>query len=291
MMIQDVYRSEPWKMIVCCIMLNQTSGVQVKKMMRNFFKKFPSLESIRMASEDKIAEQLKDLGLQNVKASRIKKFCKAFPEDYDVVKNDLIGFPGVGEYAQESVDVFIRRKSNASANDKEIRNYLQNSASFEDFKNSISDYISNFGSLQPIKRYAPLEVLNFAYNYDSKLFCDVTDDRLTYVIDKLETYKESLTDVNNRLFFHRSNRQAVIQFDQSGILPNCTVSIQFQIRENVLYLTVFQRSQDIEKLEMDCEIFNRMALEIIKKQEGVDDYKVQVLVGNMHKFIHNTGVK
>lgn len=286
-MIQDIYRSEPWKMIVCTILLNQTSGVQVKKMMRRFFKKFNSLQSIRDASEDQIVSEIRELGMQNVKAKRIKMFCSSFSDSVDLMRDNIVGFLGVGDYTQESIDVFIKRDNNIDAKDKEIRAYLDRSYDFKALYYQTNKFIDENGSLQPIKRYAPKEVLNYLYEYDSNMFCDVIDDRLKYVIDKLDTYKKSLEDVNNRLFFHRSNRQAVIQFDQSGILPNCTVSIQFQIRENILYLSVFQRSQDIEKMEMDCEIFNRMALEVIKKQDDVDDYRVKVFVGNVHKFIHN----
>lgn len=287
MMIQDIYRSEPWKMIVCTILLNQTSGVQVKKMMRKFFKKFNSLQSIRDASEGQIVSEIRELGMQNVKAKRIKMFCSSFSDSVDLMRDNIVGFLGVGDYTQESIDVFIKRDNNVDAKDKEIRAYLDRSYDFKALYDQTNKFIDENGSLQPIKRYAPKEVLNYLYEYDSNMFCDVTDDRLKYVIDKLDTYRESIEDVNNRLFFHKSNRQSVIQLDQSGIFPNCTVSIQFQIRDNILYLSVFQRSQDIEKMEMDCEIFNRMALEIIKRQEDVDDYRVKVFVGNMHKFIHN----
>lgn len=287
MMIQDIYRTEPWKMIVCTIFLNQTSGVQVKKMMRKFFKRFPTLESIREADINDISEEIEDLGLQHAKANRIKSFCSAFSEEVDLMRDSLLGFKGVGDYSQESVDLFIKRNRDIETKDEEIRAYLQKIIDFDSFKKKTERFIEDNGSLQPIKRYAPIEVLNYFYEYDSTLFCDVIDDRLKYVIDKLDTYKKSLEDVNNRLFFNDSNRQSVIQFDQSGILPNCTVSIQFQIRDNILHLSVFQRSQDIEKMEMDCEIFNRMALEVIKKQDDVDDYRVKVFVGNMHKFIHN----
>ena len=286
-MIQDIYRSEPWKMIVCTILLNQTSGVQVKKMKRRFFKKFNSLQSIRDASEYQIVSEIRELGMQNVKAKRIKMFCSSFSDSVDLMRDNIVGFLGVGDYTQESIDVFIKRDNNIDSKDKEIRAYLDRSYDFKALYDQTNKFIDENGSLQPIKRYAPKEVINYLYEYDSNMFCDVTDDRLKYVIDKLDTYRESIEDVNNRLFFHRSNRQSVIQFDQSGIITNCTVSIQFQIRDNILYLSVFQRSQDIEKMEMDCEIFNRMALEIIKRQEDVDDYRVKVFVGNMHKFIHN----
>lgn len=283
-MIQDIYRSEPWKMIVCTILLNQTSGVQVKKMMRRFFDRFDSLQSIRDSSEEEIANLISELGMQNVKAKRIKMFCTAFSEDVDLIRDGVVGFRGVGDYTQESVDVFICRDRSVDAKDKEIKKYLERSYSFLDLKNMISSDIDKRGFTRCDMNNSPKEILDYFYEYDSNMFCNVIDDRLVYVIDKLDTYKNCLQNVNRRLKNDITTRQAVIQFDQSEDLPNCTVSIQFQIRDSVLYLSIFQRSQDIEKLEMDCEIFNRMALEVIKHQERVDDYRVRVFVGNMHRL-------
>jgi thymidylate synthase len=283
-MIQDIYRGEPWKLVVCTILLNQTSGVQVKRMMRKLFKKFPTEESMIFSTESELSSSISELGLQNVKAKRIRDFLKSIVADSEFYMKDVSELPGVGSYTEESIDVFVRRNIDRDISDKEIRAYVEKIVEFETMKSKVEGDIYCTGSKMPIERYAPTEILNYSYEYDSTLFCDVTDDRLRYVTDKLRDYREALEIVNYRLRWNRYNRQAVIQFDQPEILPNCTVSIQFQIRDNILYLSVFQRSQDVAKMEMDCEIFNRMALEVIKNQEDVDDYKVSVFVGNMHKF-------
>lgn len=287
MMIQDIYRTEPWKMCVCTILLNQTSGVQVKKMMRKLFKKFPTEESIIYSIENGLALFISDLGLQNVKAKRIRDFLKSVDNDPEFYLRDVSKLPGVGTYTEESVDVFIRRNIKRDIKDKEIKNYVDNLYSFESLLSKVEGDILCIGSLQPVPRYAPVEILNYSYRYDSRTFLNVTDKRLKYVLDKLDIYEEELKEVNYKLRWNRANRQAVIQFDQSGLLPNCTVAIHFQIRDNILYTTVYQRSQDTAKMEMDCEIFNRMSLEVIKEQEDVDDYQVLVNVGNMHKYVHN----
>jgi hypothetical protein len=253
-------------------------------MMRRFFDRFDSLQSIKDSSEEEIVNLINELGMQNIKAKRIKMFCSAFAEDVDLIRDGIAGFRGVGDYTQESVDVFICRDRSVDAKDKEIKKYLERSYSFLDLKNRISSDIDKRGFTRDNMINSPKEILDYFYEYDSNMFCNVIDDRLVYVIDKLDTYKNCLQNVNERLKNDITTRQAVIQFDQSGDLPNCTVSIQFQIRDGVLYLSIFQRSQDIEKLEMDCEIFNRMALEVIKHQERVDDYRVRVFVGNMHRL-------
>lgn len=157
---------------------------------------------------------------------------------------------------------------------------------FKELIQKVTDDILNLGTLQPVTRYAPKEIINYEYNYDSSYILNITEDETKYVEDKLEKYKTQFDIVLHKLKWNKSSRQAVIQFDQTGLLPNCTTSIQFQIRNNILFTTVFQRSQDIEKMEMDCEIFNSFS-RIICEKFNINEFKVKVLVGNMHKFIHN----
>lgn len=284
MMIQDIYRSEPWKLAVCCIMLNQTTGVQVKKVMRMFFKKYPTLDSLKQADEDVVATILSTLGLQNVKAKRIIEFAQAVDNEKDLENCNIKAYPNMGDYAEESFDVFVKRKVR-QVNDREITKYLEAASPFSQLKEKIASDLDLIGFSQPIKKYATREILNYTYSLDSGIFLDVTDDRKKYVDEKLRTYKAQLDHVNYRLRWNVWNRQSVILFDQSEPMPNCTVSIQFQIRNETVYLSVFQRSQDIEKLEMDCEIFAKMALEVVKQHEGVDHYHIQVFVGNMHRYL------
>jgi len=273
-------------MIVCTILLNQTSGFQVKKVMRRFFKTFPSIEMIRRSSVDLIEDEIKELGLQRVKAKRIKSFCDTFDLSIDIIKDSIIGFPGVGEYSQESVDVFIARMliDPRSINDKEIKKYVSNVLQFEDFKKTIADRLIYEGCSSVTGGAKVRESINFNYCYDSRLFTRICDSRLGYVEKKVENLSDQIARVTDKLITDNTSRQAVIQFDQSDPLPNCTVACQFQIRDCKLFASVFQRSQDVEKLETDCEIFNRLSLKIIGQIERLDDYFVNVCVGNMHYY-------
>ena len=49
LMIQEVYQSDPWKMLICCIMLNQTNRDQVDRVRIQFFSKYPDAESAERA--------------------------------------------------------------------------------------------------------------------------------------------------------------------------------------------------------------------------------------------------
>lgn len=157
---------------------------------------------------------------------------------------------------------------------------------FKDLKDKISKDLDIFGSLQPVPRYKPLEVLNYFYEFDHNLILKPNLEDLKYVEEKLVTYKDQIDTVLKYLRQNKYNRQAIIQFEQKLPLPNCTVSIQFQIRNDEVITSVFQRSQDLKKTEMDCEIFRRLSL-IVSALYDIDKFQVKVFVGNMHKFLYD----
>ena len=46
---QEQYRDDPWKMLMVCFMLNQTSHKQVDQIREEFFNRFPDAESFVLA--------------------------------------------------------------------------------------------------------------------------------------------------------------------------------------------------------------------------------------------------
>jgi thymidylate synthase len=265
-------------------MLNKSTEAQVKKVARSFFTHFPTLGTIRNARESYIVDKIEPLDLSNIKAACIRDLAYSL-SDKDSVRNTIIGFPGTTAFAEESFQLFVRRKASLRSDNKEINRYVKSIMPVNELLDTIDADLSRRGSKCVVSGKKMEEIIGYEYEYSSTLFCQVCDDQEQYVKDKLITYKDALRNAILRIILHRNTRQAIVQFDQSLPLPNCTVSIQFQIRENVLYLLVFQRSQDILKVEMDCEIFNRMALEVIKEIEDVDEYVVRVYVGNMHRYL------
>jgi endonuclease III len=73
-LIQEDYLDDPWKMMVCCILLNQTNNKQVRPILEPVFGLIPDANSAVDCEADSLATIIKTTGFQNVKASRIKKF-------------------------------------------------------------------------------------------------------------------------------------------------------------------------------------------------------------------------
>ena len=67
-LLQEVYQDDPWKMLVCCILLNLTHRRQVDKVRNELFTRYPTAMHMAFAMEDELSEMLKPLGFYNKRA-------------------------------------------------------------------------------------------------------------------------------------------------------------------------------------------------------------------------------
>lgn len=94
------WNGEHWKFLFAVILSAQTTDVQVNKVTKPLFEKFPTLESFAKADLSSIAEILRPIGFYNVKAKYLQNSAKVLIEKYDGIvplKNaELEKLPGVG---------------------------------------------------------------------------------------------------------------------------------------------------------------------------------------------------
>ncbi len=119
-LIQEEYLNDPWKMMVCCICLNQTNNKQVRPILDILFSIIPDPNSAIRCQKERISECLKSTGFQNVKADRIKKMSSKWIEGF----NDPLDLPGIGKYGQDSWDIFINGNLERETSDKKLIGYL-----------------------------------------------------------------------------------------------------------------------------------------------------------------------
>ncbi|XP_048551769.1 uncharacterized protein LOC125531391 isoform X2 [Triticum urartu] len=102
-LLQEKYASDPWKVMLICMFLNLTQGIQVKRILEGFFERYPDPWSAINADPDKMAEYLAPLGLQHVRTRNIKKLSKQY------VGNEwthITQLCGVGKYAADAYAIF-----------------------------------------------------------------------------------------------------------------------------------------------------------------------------------------
>ncbi len=119
-LIQEDYLNDPWKMLVCCILLNQTNNKQVRPILSSIFELIPNPISASEIDPKVLAEVIKTTGFQNIKASRIKKLSQKWLDGFHSV-SDL---PGIGKYGKDSWEIFIDKRVDVNPTDKKLLKYL-----------------------------------------------------------------------------------------------------------------------------------------------------------------------
>ncbi len=119
-LIQHDYLDDPWKMLICCILLNQTTNQQVRKVLDPLFDLIPDPESCVGADPIKIAEIIRPTGFYNIKANRMQKLSRKWLDGF----SHPTELPGVGKYAMESWDIFVNNRTDFTPSDKKLKLYL-----------------------------------------------------------------------------------------------------------------------------------------------------------------------
>jgi endonuclease III len=119
-LIQEDYVEEPWRMLVCCILLNQTSNQQVRKVLPSVFSFVPDPATAVNCDVDQLVQLIKSTGFSRVKAQRIMQMSHKWLEGFDQVSE----LPGVGRYAHDSWKIFIQKIRDLEVTDKKLAKFL-----------------------------------------------------------------------------------------------------------------------------------------------------------------------
>ncbi|CAN0065822.1 unnamed protein product, partial [Choristocarpus tenellus] len=73
-LLEELLTDDPWRLLLSCIMLNQTTRSQVDPVLVEFLKKFPNAQSVLGANLEEIAAIVSPLGLQEKRPRAIIRF-------------------------------------------------------------------------------------------------------------------------------------------------------------------------------------------------------------------------
>lgn len=119
-----------FRMVVGCILLNQTARSQAEPVAEELFREYPRAVELATAMPSRLADVLKPIGLQNRRAALLKKFALWWLERNNLTRAEgmrMMEPPGVGEYARDSWLIFMDKRNIPAkdVNDKELKRHLE----------------------------------------------------------------------------------------------------------------------------------------------------------------------
>ncbi len=122
-MLQEDMWPDVWKILVVCILHNQTSRKQVDKVYKNLFLRYPQPDLMAAANPESLAKILKPLGLYNRRSKSLIRFSKEFLNNSWNLPSDLYA---CGKYADDCFRVFCRFEWNdVEPTDHALNDYVE----------------------------------------------------------------------------------------------------------------------------------------------------------------------
>ena len=104
-LLQESLWPDEWRVLVSCLLLNQTTRLQVDKVVDRLFHTYPGPVSMTMAMDADLYDIVKPLGLANKRVKTLKRFSEEYlTNDWNTPK-DLYG---CGKYADDTWRIFCR---------------------------------------------------------------------------------------------------------------------------------------------------------------------------------------
>ena len=110
-----------WQHMVGVICLNQTHRKQVKRILPDFFRRWPTHVSILQDTREDVEKMIAPLGMRKVRSERIYRMSEQF-ESWD--GEDATELYGIGKYGSDSYRLFYKNEIPENVGDHELKRYI-----------------------------------------------------------------------------------------------------------------------------------------------------------------------
>ena len=110
-----------WQHMVGVICLNQTHRKQVKRILPDFFKRWPTHTSILQDTREDVEMMIAPLGMRRVRSERIYRMSEQF-ESWN--GEDATELYGIGKYGSDSYRLFYKNEIPENVGDHELKRYI-----------------------------------------------------------------------------------------------------------------------------------------------------------------------
>lgn len=133
-LMQEDFRNEPWKLLVCCILLNLSSRKVAEPIWNRLFERWPVWTTFladvrqRQSSREELLSLLN--GFQNRRCERIIRMTEGIEKQFRTMCRDRMMIEplelyGIGKYGSDSYRIFIKRELVEDVKDKELVRYVE----------------------------------------------------------------------------------------------------------------------------------------------------------------------
>ena len=120
MLQEDLWPNE-WKILVACLLHNQTSRKQVDKVYQELFTKYPDATSMMNSDVHELQDLIKPLGMWKRRTETLRRFSREYVEKEWSSPKELYG---CGKYAEDAWRVFcVGDWKNVRPNDHALNKY------------------------------------------------------------------------------------------------------------------------------------------------------------------------
>ncbi|KAG5185444.1 DNA glycosylase, partial [Tribonema minus] len=119
-LLEELLWYDPWRLLMACIMLNQTSRRQVDPVLAQFLDTHPTPESAAKADPTALAPMLKPLGLNKKRPVAVVRFSREY-----LAWRSGRALHWVGQYGVDAYDIFVLQKwETVTPDDSVLRCYV-----------------------------------------------------------------------------------------------------------------------------------------------------------------------
>ena len=111
-----------WQHMVGVICLNQTHRKQVKRILPDFFRRWPTHTSILQDTREDVEKMIAPLGMRKVRSERIYRMSEQF-ESWN--GEDATELYGIGKFGSDSYRLFFKNEIPENVGDHELKRYIE----------------------------------------------------------------------------------------------------------------------------------------------------------------------
>jgi len=137
-LFKEDLRSEPFWMLVACVLANVTRWTQAQPVLLGIRARWPTAAEFAAADVSEVEQVVRCLGLGRQRSGKLVNLAACWSHGRPQSRDDVLALPGCGPYAADSWEIFVLGKREVAAKDRALLSYLAATRDREEIAGSAS---------------------------------------------------------------------------------------------------------------------------------------------------------